>query len=117
MCVLQLIQEDQHEYLARTATNFPEGKQPYKAFVKQQFDALEAAVASKTAEQLAADPAAAAAADAAASRVLAVMEQPFADEGARLATAMKQAQDEFWRAYRLVSAACSIFEIHLTDAC
>lgn len=101
MC-LQVVTEDKHQYLSRTATQFPADRQPYKAFVQHNTEPLIAAVGAHTAEQLAGDAAATAAADAAAARVLAVMEQPFDDPGAQLATAVMQAHHEFWKTFRLV---------------
>eukprot|EP00878_Enallax_costatus_P019089 GHUV01020128.1.p1 GENE.GHUV01020128.1~~GHUV01020128.1.p1 ORF type:complete len:651 (+),score=201.01 GHUV01020128.1:688-2640(+) len=98
---VKVVKEDKHLYLTRTATDFPAGRQPFKAFIKHNLEALIAAVAGHTADQLAKDPDATAAADAAAARVLAVMEQPFEDLGAQLATAVAQAHREFWKSFRL----------------
>ena len=103
---LQVIKEDKHAYLARTAHQFTQGKEAWRAFPgfsAEQVQDLVSAAGARTAGELAADAKAVLTMGEVAYKHLFVVDEPFEDRDAQLACAMKDGQDGFWREFRLVS--------------
>jgi hypothetical protein len=98
---LQVHKGDVLQGLQSNAVDFEPGKEPWRRF------AAAAAAGTSSSNGIGTDVAEAAAVAAAAAlghRLLYVADQLFADNDAALANAIKAANNEFWREYRLVSA-------------